>query len=181
MAVWEVRVVFGYGDRSWENVWHIDAGSADDVPAAVITALHDFHIGKLLSIYELLKIVRRPAGSHDEFIEAIYNEAGGIATGTADAMPLFNTLKFFLTGGAGRPGFKFLRGLLRTVDVLDSDSNIEPSLVADVEVDVLALIAAVAGADAEIVYGLGKIATSASTQLKVQMRQLHRKRKRSTS
>jgi hypothetical protein len=180
MAVWEVRVVATDSSRSWENVWHIDVGDADDVPAAVISALYDFHVGHLLEIYVLSKIARRPVGTHDEFIESIYNHAGSVPLSGSFPLPLFNTLKFFLTGGTGRPGYKFLRGLLTSANVIDDRNNISPSLVANVETAVLALISAVTGADAEIVFGLGKIATSASTQLFVQMRQQHRKRKRST-
>lgn len=180
MAVWEVRVVFTNGDRHWENVWHIDVGSADDVPAGVIDALRDFHLGRLLGIYTLEKIVRRPAGTSDAFIEALFNLAGTRTVSSGDALPLFNTVRALLSGGVGRPGIKFLRGFLVTSDLVDNAGTINSTTVAGITAALIDLIDAVDAASCTIVFGSAlRVALSAATQAVAQMRQQHRKRRRS--
>jgi len=180
MAIWEVRVVFKTGDRQWENVYHIDVGSLDDVPVGIISGLQAYHLPLLLPIYTLSKIVRRPAGTTDAFIEAIVNLAGTRTSATGFALPLFNTIGLFLGGGAGKPGFKYLRGALTSDDIIDENNSINTALLAGVVTSFDALIAAATTAGVNFVYGATeKFITTASAELAVQMRQMHRKRKRS--
>jgi hypothetical protein len=95
-------------------------------------------------------------------------------------MPLFNTVRVLLTGGVGRPGLKFLRGLLDTGDIADNSTDILATVVAAVEAATLTLLGEIVTAGCEVLEGAaGRPVTSASTQLTVQMRQEHRKRKRS--
>lgn len=179
MAVWEVRLVFRDGDRFWENVWDVDVGSADDVPPALILAFEAFGLNLLRDIYSLSKIVRRPAGSHDEFIEVIVEAAGHVLSSGVKVLPLFNTIKLLLNGGVGRVGYKFLRGYLANDGLADEQGHINPSIVTLVQGEADALFNAASDAACQIVYGAAhKVAVSPAVQSLVQERQRHRKRKK---
>jgi hypothetical protein len=179
MAVWEVRPVFQYGDRFWENIWHVDAGADTDVAPALISAFVDFSLETLLDLYSLARVVRRPAGSHDEFIEVIVAGAGLVGAGDNLALPLFNVARILLSGGVGRPGEKLLRGLLLNSDVIDNQNHIKPALVSYVTGKVDDLFNAASTAGQSIVFGAtDKVAVSPIVDSTIQMRQLHRKRKK---
>jgi hypothetical protein len=110
MAVWEVRVVNQTGERFWENVWHVDVGADTDVDPALLSAFETFAVNMLLTIYSCARIVRRPAGTTDAFIEILVGAAGTRGLAGSFALPLFNTVRVLLAAGAGRPGLKYFRG-----------------------------------------------------------------------
>lgn len=178
MAVWEVRVVMSAGDRGWENVWHVDVGSDTDVDPTVINSLRTLYETILLPAFTLVKIVRRPAGSHDAFIEAIYELAGGRSGATGFALPLFDVIRVILGGAVGRPGVKYLRGCLTTGDITDAGDDIGTSFLGGVETLIDNVIAAAVAAGQQLVFGEDRVALTATPQPKVAMRQLHRKRRR---
>jgi len=181
MAVWENRVVYRYGDRFWENVWNIDVGSETDVPSAVTLALETFAIQTLLNIFTVERVVRRPQGSHDEFIEVLVGAAGALAIGSNKVLPLWNTVKVLLNAGAGRPGIKFLRGILTQASLVDEQNHIDGGTVALVQDRLTTLFNAFSDAAVTLVIGAGdKPAVSPLVSDTVQMRQQHRKRKKST-
>ncbi len=179
MAVWEVRLVYRNGDRGWENVWHVDVGSATDVPPALTLAFQDFGLNTLLSVYSLQRIARRPAGTTNEFIDVIVDAAGAIGIGSNIPMPLFNVIRLLLFGGVGRPGTKLLRGALVAADIVDDSNHISTTLRTTIENAAVALFNAASDASCQIVFGhANHVAVSPSTDSQVQMRQLHRKRKK---
>lgn len=179
MAVWETRVVITTGDRSWENVYHIDVGALADVPPDVILALVDFYTSRTISSFIIQRVVRRILGTSDEFIEVILNTPGLVDAGLGDVMPLFNTVKVLLTGGVGRPGVKYLRGMLFG-DSLSGDLGlIDAALVTAIQTAWNTFQNAVESADCSLVFGAtDKVAVSGIVQNLVQMRQRHRKRRR---
>lgn len=178
MADFEVRAVFTYGDRHWENVWQIDTGSLDDVPSAVIEGLREFHVSTLLADYTLNKIVRRVVGSHDAFVESIYDVPGGRALGSSGPLPLFNTVRLLLQPAAGRPGVKFLRGLLLLTDIAAAGGVLGPTVLELVQTAINTLYGVVVAAECEIVCAADKLTTSGTPEPVAQERQLHRKRKK---
>lgn len=179
MGVWEVRNVFRDGDRFWENVWNVDVGTADDVPPALISAFETFDLNLLRDVYSLSKIVRRPAGSHDEFIEVIIEAAGHVATAGVKVLPLYNTIRLLLNGGVGRVGVKFLRGYLANDGLADEQGHMNASIVTLVQNEADALFNAASAAGCTIVYGAAhKPAVSPAVQSLVQERQKHRKRRK---
>jgi hypothetical protein len=178
MAIWELKTVFQYGERFWENVWMLDIGAETDVPPAVVAAFEVFGIDTLLSLYELARIVRRPAGSADAFIVTPVGAAGGRSLGVQNPLPLFNTIRVLLGSGAGRPGIKFLRGLLLTADIIDNANHIEPLLIGDVQTALNTLLNALSDASVSLVEGAAESpVVTAEPQSRVQMRQQHRKRR----
>ena len=179
MAIWEVRLVFRTGDRFWENVWHVDVGVLEDVPADLILAFETFGLQGLRDIYALSKIVRRPAGTTDEFIEVVLETAGAVASGSVNVLPLYNTIKLFLNGGVGRPGYKFLRGYLASDGVADDEGHMNPSIVTLFQGLADNLFNAASDAGCSIVFGAdNKVAVSPTVQSLIQERQRHRKRKK---
>jgi hypothetical protein len=180
MAIWEVRAEIKYGDRFWSNVWEVEIGSAVDVPPALILAFEDFHTGVLLDVYRLARIVRRPAGTTDEFIETIVDAAGEVVSSGSFTLPLFNVIRVVLNGGAGRPGIKFLRGVLQTENIIDDNFTINTSLITLVQNKLNDLFNAASDASCQIVFGSAPhTAVSGIPENTVHMRQQHRKRKKS--
>lgn len=180
MGVFEVKGIYQYGDRFWENVWHIDVGSAEDVPAGVTDALKNFSVHCLLDAYTFVKLVRRPVGSHDAFVEAIYNLPGNRHVGSSEPMPLFNTVRLLLSAFSGRPGLKFLRGLLLISDIVATGGALGTPVMELVESEAGTLITAIVDAACELVVLPDKVISAPTVQPMTQMRQLHRKRKKPT-
>jgi hypothetical protein len=180
MAVWEVRTVVQNGDRSWENVWHVDVGSATDVPPDLVDAFITFARNTLLDLYTVARVVRRPAGTTDEFIEVIVDAAGTIASSGFIALPLFNVVRVLLAGGVGRPGVKYLRGVLATAHIIDDNNTIASALLTAIQGELNTLFNAASDALCDIVFGASnKVAVSSDPDNIVHMRQQHRKRRRS--
>lgn len=179
MAVWEVRLVYRNGDRGWENVWHVDTGADTDVDPALTLAFETFGLNTLLSIYNLQRIARRPAGTTNEFIDVIVDAAGLLPIGSNVAMPLFNVIRLLLGGGVGRPGSKLLRGALVAADVIDSQNHISTTLRGIIEAEAVTLFNAASAAGQTLVFGAdNRPAVSPTTDSQIQERQLHRKRKK---
>jgi len=179
LAIYEVRLVYRYGDRGWENVWHVDIGSDGDVAPALLEAFQTFGLDTLLSLYSLQRIARRPAGTTNEFIDIIVDAAGAIGIGSNIALPLFNVIRLQLFGGAGRTGVKLLRGALVAADIIDEQNHISSGLHTIIENAAIALFNAASDAGQPLVIGAAhRAAVSPSTDTQVQMRQLHRKRKK---
>lgn len=180
MAVWEVRLVNQTGERFWENVWHVNIGADTDVDPALLSAFETFGINMLLENFSLARIVRRPKGTTDAFIEILVGAAGTRGLAGSFALPLFNTVRLLLAAGAGRPGLKYIRGLLKTADIIDEQNHIDPALITYVNTQIDVLFNAASDAGQSFVIGSAdKFAVSAEPDTSVEMRQLHRKRKKS--
>jgi len=179
MAVWEVRVVYQYGDRFWENVWDVDIGAATDVPPALLDAFQSFAIATVLDLFSVARIVRRPKGTADEFIEILVGVAGALAIGSNKVLPLWNTVRVLLNAGAGRPGIKFLRGILTQASVSDEQNHIDSGTISLLQTELDSLFNAASDEDCTFVIGADdKPAVSPVVQTTIQMRQQHRKRKK---
>jgi hypothetical protein len=179
MAIFEVRNVFRYGDRFWENVWHVDTGVSADFPPALVTAFEVFGLQTLLDIYQMTRVVWRVVGTTDAFSEFAVNGDGHVASGSASPLPLYDVIKLILVGGTGRPGSKLLRGLLLATDLVGDNFTINPTLVSYVNTQAANLFNAVSDASCQVVFGADNgPAVTAVAQAIVQMRQQHRKRRR---
>lgn len=180
MAIFEVRVVLKFGDRHWENVYHVDTVAAEDVAPEVITALFDFYVSRTISLFVIERIVRRVLGTHDEFVESLFNTPGAVSAGDGDAMPLFNTVKVLLQGAIGRPGVKYLRGMIFGDSLSGDEGLIDAALVTALQTAWDTMQNSVETAGQHLVFGAAdKVCTTAVVENFVQMRQQHRKRRRS--
>jgi len=179
MAVWEVRVVAGFGDREWENVYHIDAGADTDVDPSIILELVNFHVSRSFAVYIIKRIVRRILGTSDAFIEVAVNAPGAIDPLTEVPAPLFNTIRMILQAGAGRVGGKFLRGMMVQSQIIDDNGTLASTLISAMNTAFDSVLNAAATAGQTFVFGSdNKIVSSAEFQQVVQERQRHRKRRR---
>jgi hypothetical protein len=157
----------------------VDIHTNTDVPPAVVDAFISFARNTLLDNFILERVVRRPVGSHDEFIEVVV-ELAGLLTGTSGfTMPLFNVVRVLLSGGVGRPGVKLLRGALLASDLVDDNFTISDTKVETINLKLIDLFNAVSEASCQIVFGgADSPAVTGDVLPQVHMRQQHRKRKK---
>jgi hypothetical protein len=179
MAVWEVRMVYQTGDRFWENVWHVNVGADSDVDAGLLAQFQSFGLDTLRDAFKLARIVRRPAGSSDAFIEILVDAVGHLAVGTGKLLPLWNVVRVLLASGAGRPGVKYLRGVLMDTSIEDEQNTIVAALVGALQGHVDDLFNAASTAGQPLAFGNpSKDAVSGEVDNTIHMRQQHRKRRK---
>jgi hypothetical protein len=167
-------------DREWSNTWLYNADDlATALEAATVigtseTALHQ----------DFVTITRALASDTDPdtdfFATAAINDPGTQVTGADGAwLPLYNTLRFDInvTGG-GRPSRKFYR-----MPIAESDQQagfIDPTRGAAFQSTLNAIITAANAVGGVLVDPDGQTLLDAVVFSQVQMRQLHRKRKKAT-
>lgn len=178
MAVFRVQVFYKFGTLGkWSNVWH--AESADiptlltDVSAVMVPDLQPLlHPSATL----LRTLISDLAG--DTFVSTEQN-VGGSSADSASILPLYNSLKAFLNSDElGRPDLKYFKGFL--TEAMQTDGELEPTVRSAADVRVTTLLSDMAAAGSPLVTLSGSEYVSASIQSAVQMRQMHRKRKRTT-
>jgi len=181
MAFWEVRAVLQSGDRFWENVYHIQTDGDSDVSTDALNAIIEFYVTRTLSVYTIVKLVRRLLGTADSFIETSVDEAGTFDAGSSDLLPLWNTIRVVLNSASGRNGLKFLRGMALASQLTATEGQWDPSLITAVQTAWTTMENAIEATTGQhLVFGAAnKIAFSGDVQSTVQMRQRHRKRRRS--
>jgi hypothetical protein len=178
MPIFEVRLVYQTGDRFWENVWHVDTVADDDVDPGLLFAFETFGLDTLRDAFKLARIVRRPAGSTDAFIEIIVDAVGHLAVGSGKLLPLWNVVRVLLASGAGRPGIKYLRGVLMDTSIEDEQNTIVSALTGAIQGSVDDLYNAASTAGQFIAFGAAdKQSVSAEVDNTIHMRQQHRKRR----
>jgi hypothetical protein len=182
MSVWETKIVCSYGDRSWENVYHILTDGELDVSTDALAALSNFYISRMISAYTVVRVVRRVLGTHDAFIEIPIGVIGAIAQGGGDLLPLWNTINVVLNSATGRNGLKFLRGMMMAADLTSTQDQIDATKVSQVQDSWDTFQNAVEATSGQhLVFGSAdKVAFSGNVESTVGMRQRHRKRRRST-
>jgi hypothetical protein len=180
MSLWELRIVCDQGGRSWENVYHVETPGTDDISPAGVLALSNFYISRMYNVYRVVRTVRRLLGTPDSFIETVVDTVGALDPAGADLLPLFNTAKVLLQGGVGRPGVKFLRGMLIASDLTSSQDQLDPTKVSAIQGSWDTFQNAIeATTDQHLIFGAAnKVAVSGIVDGTVQMRQRHRKRRR---
>lgn len=159
----------------WSNVWHVSGATLTDaadvflataVPA-LLTLLHpDAQMASLL-----LSDLAGPS-----FVTAPVN-AFGTSSDSGELLPLFNSAKaLFADGSLGRPDYKYLKGFLTEGLQIDGDLSAAAKLAVEGTLGTLLGDMEVAG------FPLVSIDNdqyaSVSAQPAVQMRQMHRKRRR---
>lgn len=176
MPVFRVQVNYTYlSVNKWSNVWHVNG--ADITGAA--DAFESEGVPDLLAVLDntcVLASLLVSSETDDTFITRPIN-AAGTNTGSGDLLPLFNSAKVFLIDGSlGRPDYKYIKGLVnegnQTAGVLTSGIQGALKTVFD------GLIADMDGAGYPLVSEDNDPYTESAIQPQVQMRQMHRKRKK---
>lgn len=179
MAVFRVQVFYQRGSTGkWTNVWH---ASAADIPT-VQTAFSSQGVPDLLPLLDSSCTLKRYLVSDldgDLFVSTEINSAG-TSTASGDLLPLFNSAKVFLNDGTlGRPDLKYFKGLV--TESVQTNGELNSTFSAAVDVLVTTLLDDMAGAGVPLCSIGGTEYVSASVQTDVQMRQMHRKRKKTVT
>lgn len=176
MPVFRVQVHYAFGAAGkWSNVWHVSG-------ASLSVCENEFRVTGVPDLLPLLhnrcQLVSLLVSDLDgtTFITTPIN-AAGTSEITDELLPLYNSAKvLFSDGSFGRPDYKFFKGLL--TELMQADGTITPGVADDIDTLVEALITDMAATDVVLVSADNDQYESASVQPAVQMRQMHRKRRR---
>lgn len=176
MATVRLQIFYQVGEGAkWSNVYHIDA---PDLPGALVQ-FTDFMKDPLLGLlHSTARITKVLASSllDDTFSELSVEEAGTSAF-TDSALPFFDCVKLLIaTAGLGRPDVKFLKGWLTEGN--SSSGSIDSTPLGDVLTDFQGMIDSLATEGTPLVSENGDEWATASAPPLIQMRQMHRKRRR---
>ncbi len=176
MATFRIQVNYVLGTTGkWSNVWHITA--ADMAEAAV--ACTDVMLDRLVSVLSTTAVLKSflvsdPASPAFTTLDV---NASGTNGDTGSLLPLFNSCKvLFPQADFGRPDLKYLKGFVgenvQTAGVIDSGS------ITAVDTAMVGLLTDMDGNGTPVCNESGVQYTVVEVQPAVQMRQLHRKRKK---
>jgi hypothetical protein len=177
MATFRVQVFYEKGSEAkWTNVYHVAADTLlearDNFSAVAVAFLLDL-LNTTCSIAKIL--VSDPLT--DDFSEEQLNQSGTSSSG-GTLLPLFNSVKVLVQpANLGRADYKFLKGYL--TEDLHSAGQLGTGVAATVDGIFTSMIADMIAATAPLCSENGDLWVSASVQNAVQMRQMHRRRRRS--
>jgi len=161
------------GDRFWTNVYNVNATTLAEAVAWANTILATTMSEQLGNMFSVVRTVVNHLAD-DTFASTPLSIPGG-ASGSF--LPLFDTIKVNVSvAGFGRPDYKFIRGWLQ-------EASTEDGLITDAAIAVVqgifeGLIATSTAAGVDIVDSAGNVWETPAVQQAVQMRQLHRRRKK---
>jgi hypothetical protein len=176
MPVFRIQVFYQLGNLGkWSNVWHANAADIPslqtDVSAIMVPDLQPLlHPDCTL----LRTLISDLAGADFQTVE---QNVSGSSSESGSLLPLFNSMKAILTdGGLGRPDLKYFKGFL--TEDMQTDGVIEPSQRSAADVRVTTLLSDMSASSSPLCSADGTEYVSASIQQAVQMRQMHRRRRR---
>jgi hypothetical protein len=177
MAVFRSQVFFSCDTvRKWSNVYHVSATTLAIAAASWATALPSL-LDMLADACQLDRILVSSL-TDGSFIQTVYNQAGTSVSG-GTLLPLFNSAKVVIQpNNAGRPDVKFIKGWL-TEDRHSAFNILAPSRTF-LDTAMTNMISDMSTNTTPLVSENGDLWVSPSVQEAVQMRQMHRRRRRST-
>lgn len=176
MPIFRIQVFYRLGVLGkWSNVYHAEAAAMGDVIAAFDAAM----TAPLLSLIDTTVTLEKYLFSDvvGTQFSTLQKDLPGTSTGSGDLLPLFNSVKAYVVAGVfGKPDYKFFKGFV--TESLQTAGNLTSGAQTYVE-DALQQ-----GIDDMIIAGVpltskdGTNWAGVTVQQAVQMRQMHRKRKR---
>jgi len=162
-------------NEKWSNVWHVRAGS---VPLAD-AAFQDNCVTPLLALLNeactMVSLLVSDTAS-TAFETTPINEPGTDTSG-GSLLPLYNTMKaLFPQADLGRPDLKYFKGYI--TEDLQEAGLIDGGVLTTAAGHLNTMIDDMAGADTPLVSFSNAAYSSSSIQPAVQMRQMHRKRRK---
>lgn len=162
-------------NEKWTNVYHIfstgvgnAASAAESEMVPVLRTLLD----QTCTLVKLL--VSDPITA--AFVEVPVGLVG-LGVGAGSLLPLFNSIKvIWPTAAGGRPDYKYLKGFL--TEDLQTAGLINSGTVTDIQVAITGMQADMVAASAPLCSNSGDAWGTAVVQQAVQMRQMHRRRRR---
>ena len=177
MAVFRIQVNYRRGlTGKWSNVWHVNAADLDTAAAAFTDQMAPDLLPALNNGCVLVSGLISAEGSNA--FRTIPINTNGTSSFTGDSLPLFNSMKvLFSDGSDGRPDYKYIKGLI-TEALAQTDGVIGDTDAAAFEALFDSLISDMDTAGAPLVSLDNDPYASSSVQREIQMRQMHRKRKK---
>jgi hypothetical protein len=176
MPVFRVQVNYILGViGKWSNVWHIDAANMAAAAAAPVIGMED-HLLALLTTSATLKSYLISEEGTDAFV-TIDRNSPGTNGDIGSLLPLWNSVKvLFPTPGFGRPDLKYFKGCVG--ENTQTNGQLESGIIALFDTEVEAMIDDMTTNSTPLCDESGLAWGSASVQPAVQMRQMHRKRRK---
>lgn len=178
MAQFLIQLKYQRGtSEKWSNVWRVESASLSVAAAAAVDTLAPAMAHLLDSSCKIVEALTRTPGTPGAFITAALSIVGS-STGSGSILPLFNTAKvLFPILSGGRPDYKYLKGFL--TESITEDEQISSTTLSGITTVLTGMISDMATAGATLVDNGGSNYSEVTPQAAVQMRQMHRKRRRS--
>jgi len=170
----QVNYIRGAGEK-WSNVWNC---VATDMASAIAdwSGVGAPDLLPLLDSSCQLKSLLVSDNDSDAFATVDLNLAG-TSSASGDLLPLFNSAKvLFPDTSFGRPDLKYFKGFV--TESIQTAGNLNSGTITAVNGLVATLISDMAAAGTTLGTKTGDAYTTATTQVAVQMRQMHRKRRK---
>lgn len=179
MTLYRLQVFYQRGEgNKWSNVYHSNADSLATLTANFVTDMQAKLLSSLDPSCRLTKILA--SSTVDATFSEVSIEEVGTHFGSGTLYPLWNCVKlFFSTAGLGRPDYKYLKGFVGE-DNVDSDV-IDGGQLIDLVDDFQAMIDDMSSDGTPLVSNEGDIWLTCTAQPGVQMRQMHRRRKKTVA
>lgn len=164
--------------RAWSNRYLVESATlaaAEIAADEIVQAERAFHTEAVTFNYARVST----AAEGDDVYTTIPLGTLGIRTNPSDNLPLWNTVRVDIAvNGGGRPSRKFYRPPLGESDV--NNYVVQAGIRSSIDAELNGLVASLTTAGTPLVDPDGQAWTTIAVQSRVQMRQLHRKRRRAT-
>lgn len=172
MAVWKVDIEKLMEGEYWTNVYYVEADTLEDASLIgnEIVGIEESITLDLVTFTKFRTSDLTP--NTDVYITTIVNETGDVASGGQDPLPLFNVVRFDLSVPVGRPGRKYMRGVL--ADSTQNFNSLTPAMITVLNDNYAVPLAGLVG----VVNKDGQALSTVTTFPFVGMRQLRRGSKR---
>jgi len=178
MALFRIQVFYQQGTgQKWTNVYHVDAADLFTAAAAASGVLAPALAPWLHVSSQIVKTLTSDPETPGSFIEAALGITGSNGD-TGQLLPLFNSVKvLFPILSGGRPDYKFVKGLL--TEGMQDNGLVSAGVLSALETAFGTLITDMSTSGANLVSDTLEGWSVVTAQQAVQMRQMHRKRRRS--
>lgn len=176
MTVFRAQVFYSLGVRGkWTNVYHISATSLIDARDGIVATGVPLLLSALATSAQIDKVLVSDLAT-DDFTDNAINDAGTFAD-SGSLLPLYNSVKvLFQPSNLGRPDLKYIKGVVG--ENTQSSGTLEPAFITTIDGIFSDLVSDMLSNDTPLCSEDGSLWGNVSVQPEVQMRQMHRKRKK---
>lgn len=176
MAIFRLQVNYTFGVLGkWSNVWHMVAADMAAAVAAPVLAMEDHLLAFLSSECTIKSYVVSEVEGDAFFTEDRFSAGANASLGSL--LPLYNTVKvIFPSSDFGRPDLKYFKGSVG--EAVQTSGFLESAFSGLVDTEVEGMIDDMFTNATPLCSESGDEYETASVQPAVQMRQMHRKRKK---
>jgi hypothetical protein len=176
MPIYRIQVNYTFGVLGkWSNVWHVSAPTFAAAAAAPVIGMEE-HLLAILSIECQLKSYLISDMSSDAFFTAD-RLVSGTFSGAGSLLPLYNSVKaVFPPSDFGRPDVKYFKGIVG--ESLQTSGFLESAFSSTVDGAIESMLLDMSANATPLCSTTGDVYETVQIQPAVQMRQMHRKRRK---